>query len=369
MTRAIDIKQLIAEEASTPSEKRALEQMASLVEKTFQDDVPYRPEFKAQLRRQLMTQARRQLTPWYRRTAFVGSSVAVAAAALVLVVGMNMWQKQSPEAELPQVAQAPSTTGTNTPEPIAPAEPERISLVSAVKDAQPVFVPDQDLAMVTPPRGASVDVSRGLGLQQLTGRTDMDQFRLMARGLAFRGESRRTAEGYEVSEEGRSLSLLDNGKVVYADENPAASQGAVAIDADAAKTAAYRFLDRARLPIPGQPEVKEETGGFAVVYTEYLEERPVINAQTLVLVTDRGAVVKAEAYVPLGLKLQGSFEALTAAEAIAAATSRGGSFERAELVWVRTEGEETIYLQPYWQVFGTDSGGKAVARYVPALKR
>ncbi len=370
MTRAFDLKQLIAEEASGPAERRAMEEMASRLEEALHEDVPYRPAFKAQLRQRLVAEARRHVVPWYRRTSVIGSGVAVAAAAFVLVFGMNMWQQQGTTEQPPDATQPPAVTPQVAKDPTPVEQPGRISLVSDIKDAQPVYVPDTPLASVSrAPSPVKVDPSKGLELQYLTGRPDEAQFRTMAQGLAFRGESRRSSEGYVVEEGTRKLILTDDGKVNYTDSDPEIPLGSALIDAEGAKAVAYRFLDRAWLPIPGQAEVKAETGGFTVVYTEYLAERPVINAQTLVLVTDRGGVLKAEAYVSSGIKLKGSFRALTEAEALEEAKARGGSFDRADLVWVRTKGEETVYLQPYWRAYGTDSSGRAVARYVPALKR
>ncbi|MFZ5813792.1 MAG: hypothetical protein ACOY93_00635 [Bacillota bacterium] len=364
MTRAVDIKQLIAEEASTPADRRSLEQVANRLEESLSEEVPYRPEFKAQLRKQLMAQARQQLTPWYRRPAFMGSGLAVAAAAVVLAIGLNLYQK-NPEAVLPQVDPGPAEVAEQ-PNPVPPTP--NVSLVRSLpRDLRQVALADERLGAATPAFTGSAGTTQGLELKQLTARPNEEQFRAMAGRLAFRGESRRTDEGWSITEGDRSLTLTEDGQVGYT--NPAEPAAAETVDAQGARTAAHRFLDQALLPIPGQPVVVAGEDSFQVIYTEQVDGRPVINGRTLIRVSGKGSVLEARAFVATGIKTYGNYTTvLTEAEALAAAQSRGGTFDRADLVWVRTPGEETVYLQPYWRAFGTDSQGEAIVRYVPALK-
>lgn len=367
MTRAYDIKELVAEEASGTAERRVLEEVAHRLEESLAGDVPYRPEFKAQLRRQLIAQARQQLTPWYRRPAFFGSGMAVAAAAAVLFVGLRFWESERAPALPPQAENAPQVTP-----PASEPGQNPITRVSALPaDLTQVTVADEQLnpALPVPEAVRGAEVAQGLQLKRLTARPNGEQLRSMASRLAFRGESRRTSAGWEIMDEDRSLILQDDGQVSYTDSTPPAGAAGAKVTEDAARQAAYQFLDKALLPVPGQPVVSSEPGGYAVVYTEQVENRPVVNARTQVLVSEQGKVTRAQAYVSSGTETQGTYVAVTQAEALAEAANRGGSFDRADLVWVRTPGEGTIYLQPYWRVFGTDQSGTPVVRYVPALKR
>jgi hypothetical protein len=360
------MKQLIAEEASSTAERRELEELAGRLEEILRADVPYRPEFKAQLRRRLVAQARQQLTPWYRRPAFLGSGMAVAAAAAVLFFGLHMFRQPLEQHRAP-TAQVPEST---TPPPVEPRAqgPGITSLVQVPTDVRVVAMADEAQSAALPrPNFAANDASQGLQLKRLSAHPDEGQFRALATRLAFRGESRRTPEGWSLTEGSRSLSLGLDGQVNYTDTAPAGN--GPAIDAERAKQEAYRFLDKAALPVPGQPVVTSENHLFTVTYTEQVEGRPVVNARTVVQISDQGAVLKAQAYVPSGTETHGTYPAIPESEALAQAKSRGGSFDRADLVWVRTPGEGVVYLQPYWRVFGTDSSNQPVVRYVPALKR
>lgn len=368
MTRAHDIKQLIAEESTGTAERRLLEEMASRLEDTLSSEVPYRPEFKAHLRRQLMVQARRQLTPWYRRPAFLGSGVAVAAAAAVLFVGLRFWTTGNLPPE--NTIQTPiATEPTPLPPPPEVDRPSVIFTVSLPADLRQLELADEPLSATSPGPdfAGNAEVSQGLQLKRLTARPGEEELRTMASRLTFRGESRQTSAGWQVSEGSRTLLLRDDGQVIYTDTAPAEGP---TVGADTARQAAFQFLDKALLPVPGQPVVLAEPTGFQVVYTEQVEGRPVVNARTVITVNDRGMVTRAEAYVSSGTATHGTYaNVLTEAEAVEQAKSRGGSFDRADLVWARTPGEGTVYLQPYWRVFGTDTSGTGVVRYVPALKR
>jgi len=175
--------------------------------------------------------------------------------------------------------------------------------------------------------------------------------------------------GWAVTDADRSLTLTADGTVQYADVAEAALV-ADPVDAQEAGQAARRFLDQALLPVHSQPAITEKEDGFQVVYTEQVEGRPVVNARTEIEVSEAGSVTRAKAYVASGVATHATYTAVVSeADALAQAASRGGSFERADLVWVRTAGEGTVYLQPYWRAYGRDTQGADVIRYVPALKR
>lgn len=365
MTRAFDTKQLIAEQAASPAERRGLEEIAERLEESLGADVPYRPEFKAQLRRKLMHSARQQLTPWYRRPAFLGSGLAVAAAAAVLVVGLNL--QLGPGTQ--EVDPRPQVASPETP-PVTEPKPTVVTLVSELRNVPVVPLADERLAAADSPSfTGAADISQGLPLRRLTARPDAEQFRTMASQLAFRGESRRTANGWVATEESRTLAMTDDGQVGYQESAPAAPAAGRTISAEEARQLAQRFLDRALLPIPGQPAITAEPGGFTLVYTEQVDEHPVVNARTVIRLNAGGTVVNVQAYVASGTEVAGRFAAVSQAEAIAEARAKGGTFDRADLVWVRTAGEGTVYLQPYWRVYGIDGQGTPILRYVPALKR
>lgn len=365
MTKAYDVKQLIAEQTSGVTERLALEDVAQRLEDRLSAEVPYRPAFKVQLREQLIAQARQQMTPWYRRRAFLGSFMAVATAAAVLVVGLNLWQRDG-FGEVPLAVQPPGVARQSPPD----QPPNLVTLVASVPaDLTQPTLPDERREASAVQQGQPTAEAQSLQLKQLTARPSEEEFRAMATRLAFRGESRRVGASWAAEEGSRQLTLTDEGQVGYIDASPVAQTGAT-IDADGARQAAFRFLDQALLPVhTGQPEVRPEGGGYTVIYEESVEGRPVVNAKTIVRVNNRGSVERAEAYVASGVTVQGTYLGVTEAEAVAAAQGRGGNFQRADLVWVRTPGEGSVYLQPYWRAYGTDSQGAPIVRYIPALKR
>lgn len=87
-----DIKGILDEHVQEAGELHALGQMAERLEQVLVKEVPYRPEFKAQLRKRLVTAARPKALPWYRRGSVWGTGLGVAAAAAVLVIGLQFLQ-------------------------------------------------------------------------------------------------------------------------------------------------------------------------------------------------------------------------------------------------------------------------------------
>lgn len=369
MTKAQDIRQLIAEQAAEPSERRAMEHVAEGLERSLAKDVPARPEFKAQLRRQLMAQARKNASPWYKRPAVWGSTLGVAAAAAVLAVGLNMFQATAP-------GQVPGTKTGPTPNVVVdPNGPKSVvpGLTSALKDVTLPVLDDQAIPAGSRPETGAPDVAQGLTPLVLTGSPDQQFLSDMAGRLGFTAQVVKSGDTFRVSQNGRSLSLSADLKLVYGEDLPLEPPpGATAGDAEVARAAARRFLQDAGLPAPDlQPVVAELSGrpGYAVTFTPRVEGRPVVNGQTLVVVT-AGRVVQATMYAPTGQSATERIGAVPVADALAEANRRGGSFSGADLVWVRSATKSgAVYLLPYWRAFGTNAQGAAVARYVPALTK
>jgi len=361
MSKLMDIERLIAEQASSPADQRALEQIARRLESTLATEVPYRPEFMAQLRQRLLKAAQRQMTPWYRRPSVVGPGMAVAAV-LVLAFGLNL-VKQEP-AQPPPVQEVPSGTAYEPPS----VEPEgTATLVSLPADLREVALPDEPLdPSLHLPVGEDAAGARRLELKRLTARPDEEEFRRLAARLSFHGETQRSAAGWSAEDSGRFLSLTTDGRVTY--RNQDAPVGVP--DGELARQAARRFLDQAYLPIPAaQPVVVKGDRATTVLYVEQLDGRPVANALTRVEVGQGGTILKADAFIASGVVSGGSYDALSRDEALAAAAARGGAFHQADLVWVRTPGDGVVYLQPYWRLYGIDARGEEIVRYVAALRR
>ncbi|MBY6274829.1 hypothetical protein [Symbiobacterium thermophilum] len=374
MSRYADITELIAEQAADPTEQKALEAVARKVARELERPVPYRPEFRDALREELMRTARRRLRPWYRRPAVVGPGLAAVAAAVALAVGLQF--AQPPAGQGPgQVAQhepAPSVVPTPSTEPSPPGAQggaDTPYLVALPADLPEVRLADERTTEESLLAPATSPVIASVQLMRLTARPGEAEFRTMAARLGFRGESRRTDRGWVVADEDRTLTMTMDGTVQYADlTEPDAD--APRVDEQAAGQAAQRFLDQAALPVHSQPDITPREDGFMVVYTEHVEGRPVVNARTEIAVNQAGTVVRAKAYVPSGVTIQATYtEFVSEREAVEMAESRGGSFRRAELVWVRSVGDGTVYLQPAWRVLGTNAQGTPVARYVAALSQ
>lgn len=358
MSRARDIKQIITEQSAGGAEQRTLEHLADRLDSTLGPDVPFRPEFKAELRHQLMAQARRTLTPWYRRTAVWGSGMAVAAAAAVLVVGLQL--SGTGPAPGPAEVHPPESIVQIPPQQFVPFQVSRKTEVPVVVLADEVLPPDAAVPALPVP-----DVSQGLKVMQLTGRPDQRQFADLSARLGFGRTVTEAAGSFRVDEGPRSLQLTVQGLVLYRDARVNVQAGPQP-GADAARAAARAFLEQAALPVPElNPPV---TADGRVVYTPRVAGLPVINGRTVVRVGP-GGVAEASAYVQSGVTEYETAQGVPQADAVTAAAARGGSFSGADLVWVRTEVDQGAFLQPYWRVFGTSQQGERIARYVPALSR
>ncbi len=364
MTKAQDIRQLIAEESIGSGERRALETVADKLDRSLAKDVPARPEFKAQLRRQLMAQARRQMAPWYKRPAVWGSTLGVAAAAAVLAVGLNMLNAENPITPVPGPGAVTEKQG-DTPQSKVDAQ-----LTSAIPDLIQPTIPDELVPTGAGPEGGAA-AAQSLGLYHLTVVPDEQALTDVAVRLGMSGAAQRSSSGWRLSQGSRDLQLTSDGQMIYADRGAEKPGAAKIAGADAARTAARQFLQTAVLPVPdAQPVVNTNAVTYEVLFTPRVEGRPVVNSRTRVLVSDTGRVLEVVAFLPSSEAATRPYSAYSADEAIATAKRQGGAFSEADLVWVRTVTESrAIYLQPYWRVFGTNAQGARIARYVPALKR
>lgn len=373
MTRIQEINDMIHEEAASPADRKALESLAGALEETLSHEVPYRPEFKAQLRRKLMAEARRTLTPWYRRPAVWGTSLGVAAAAAVLAVGLQMFDPAAPlnpETSPPEVASTPAPTEIkNQPVPVNPV------LTSAERLSLPVLALEDERLPAGhsgPGSLAGVDLARGLQVYQLTGLSGRVDERLLtevAGRLGLTNPPRQTAQGLQVTQDDRALLLMPDGKMVYTDPAAANPSGTPTSGPEGAQALARRFLDRAALPVPDLSPTVTGTSVFTVIYTPRVDGWPVVNGRTVIRVTDRSGVARAEAFAPSGLESKGLQPAISLEQGQRLAQERGGlvTVTGADLVWVRTPAQNGVYLQPYWRLFATNTQGERIARFVSAL--
>ena len=367
MTKAQEIRDLIAEQSSGPGERKSIEAVAGRLEDSLAHEVPYRPEFKAQLRHRLMTEARRSLTPWYRRPAIWGSSMGVAAAAAILAVGLQLWQTAPPAPQ--DGAPPPALTETPAPNDVTHGGTQVVPrVVSDLNLPAPALADEMLAAGATGPEPlAGVAWHAGLRVYLVSMQPDAAQFDRIAQGLGFTQSPQVTTLGYQATEGARTLQLTSLGEVTYIDATPA---GGAPADEAGAQAAARRFLERAVLPIPSQPEVRQgEQQDLVVTYTPRIDGRPIINERTGIQVTAGNQVARAVAFVQARREAGKAYAALPPDQAVSRAQERGGSFEQADLVYVRTMSGEAVYLQPYWRVFGTNSAGARVARFIPALLR
>ncbi|HLN64797.1 MAG TPA: hypothetical protein VK464_25005 [Symbiobacteriaceae bacterium] len=370
MTKAQDVREAIAENSVTPAERRAMEVLADRLEETLTADVPHRPQFKAELRSRLVAQARRQMTPaWYRRPAVWGSAMAVAAAVGILAVGLQMWGPAGPGPKpAGETAQAPAN-------PVTPATPGVNPSITA-KQVNTINLPVVALAPEVLPAGHPGPESIG-GLQQATelnlylasGRPDEAQFARMASGLAFTGKAVTGPRGFSLTEGTRTLTMTLDGAVTYEDRT--ADSAGAAMTAEKAQAAARTFLENAALPIPTlTPAVLvNDKGVWAVEYTPRVDGRLIVNARTLIQISPGGKVVQAGAFVQQTYQAAGPYSVNPAAEALRQARAAAdATYDGVDLVYARTLDREAVYLQPYWRVFGVNSQGARVVRYVPALQ-
>jgi hypothetical protein len=372
MTKSRELEELIAEQAKSRAEQRALIETVDTLKRTLERPVPHRPEFKAQLRERLMAAAKAASPmPWYRRSAVWGPAVGLVAAVAVLAVGLQVYRQHPGGQTASSSPIVPSVAQPVNPHSV-PITVSRTHLpMVALNDA-----PADDLA----PEGAP-NVAGGLAYYQLTVRPDRQTLVTLAQKLKLPepGPGDPASGELRVTEGARLLFLQSDGEVVYGDKAPdsAADTALPQIEAQGAVDVALHTLHALDLPVPTlDPTVKEVAIGavphaFVVAYTPRVEGRPIVNAVTQVVVTDRGRVTQLAAYLPTNQELKRPSEALTVDQALQQAQAHGGasSFTTADLVYARTVDGTAIYLQPYWRVFGQSDSGSRIVRYVPALVR
>ncbi len=376
MTKAQDIRELLAEQRCGPGERQALEELAEALEETLSQEVPHRPEFRALLREQLVAEARRRLVPWYRRPALWGPALGLAAAAVVMAVGLGLWQ----DAPMPETNGAGNGRiavhpGGNVQEIDSSEVKLNPELVARLTLPQ-VRVPDEVLPPDHPGAEsiANLNWEDGLKVYQVMGRPDRSQVEAMARALGFERSLERIPTGYQVEEDGRRLQVTEDGQVTYEDRRPAPDAGPSRIDAEDAQQVARQFLDMTALPMPSLPTVstvlnpRDGKTLFVVTYAYRVDGRPVVNARTTVRVDPSGRVAAAEAFVPGNEQEIGRYAVITPDEALRQARQQGrATFDTVDLVYVRTVDGKAVFLQPYWRTFGRDAQGNRLARYVSAL--
>lgn len=378
MRKQQEIRELIAEHGVAPEERQAMQAVAEALEEKLAPNVPFRPAFQAELRQQLMVRARQTLTPWYRKPAVWGPSLSVAAAAAVLMIGLQIWQEAPVETPSPtpsawtpwSLPQDPITSNPPEVQPNLVSDSGELGLVG-------ITVPDQPLPEDHPGPAsiAQLDLARGLPVFQLVQLTDQAQFSRVAEGLGLGQPPVVRSDEITVVQDAITLVMAADGRVTFRDTAVSSTiANRPEIDLEGAQEAAQRFLLRAGLPIPSQPVVTEEVlpttkqTVLAISYMPRVGDFPVVNAQTVIYVTPQNQVVWAEAYVPSREESRGNYKAVMPTSALVAAQNLGGgTFEKIDLVYVRTPGEHGLFLEPFWRLFGTDATGERVTRFVPAL--
>jgi hypothetical protein len=371
MTRADDVRELIQEQSSGPDERRTMQAVTGRLEGTLSEDVPYRPEFKADLRRRLMTEARRELTPWYRRPAVWGTSMAAAAAVAVLAVGMQLWQGGQPGTNqplppTPQVTKQVQPSGTKG----VGVDPHLVNRSPLpVLELQPEALP---AGSPGPESIAGLETVTRLNAYRVTSQADQGLFVRMAQGLGFATQGQAEGGGFRVTQGTRNLTMTADGHIAFRDTAPAPAAGTEPVDAAGAQSEARSFLDQAALPVPSQPVVLEGLVDgkqvYAVAFTPRIENRPVVNGQTVVQVSIQGRVTQADAYLQAAPEAQGPYDVVGPAEALAGVQKLGdGTWNGVDLVYARTPAQQAVFLQPYWRVYGATPQGVRMVRYVPAL--
>jgi len=369
-----DIKGILSEHTHEAGELRALSRTAERLEKVLGQEVPYRAEFKAQLRQQLVAMARPAGEPWYRRVSVWGSGLGLVAAAAVLVIGLQLLQ--GGPVEPPGMTALPP----NAPEIV---DRPRIALLPRLTNQLNLTtpqIPDEVVRPTSPEADPSnvVNAEQGLRVYTLTARPNEEQFTDLAVRLGVSAMIQRVDRGFQAFDDRRKLQMTMDGMVQFEDLVPPQTEAAPVVNAIEARAIARRFLDRAALPVLDlQPAVHEERtaqglASFTVSYAPRVDQMPVINGRTLIRVSSQGHVDRAEAFVASGHQTTIPYAVISKEDAILAAKERGDfvpSANVSDLVLVRTVGDQAVYLQPYWRIFGQSSSGVQVARYVPALVR
>jgi hypothetical protein len=366
-----ELRELLEENGADP---RAYAHLAAGLQAELESPVMMRPEFRVELRTRLMAEARERLRrPWWRRPLVWSSLGGVAAAAVVLTIGLRLYTggerslvpgsdlTTPPVTHLPEAGKEPTGTA-----PGLSGTPHRVSSTKL-----PVLhLADEQRAGTIDQAGGALDPSAELPVYVLTGQVNEALFQTIADRFGMSGGSPTSRPGeFGVTLGARTLKLQTDGHLTYEDASPAPSPTGETQVADPA-TVATTFLQQVQLPVvEAHPSVREEAGHYLVIYQDRYLGRPIVNGATRVWVSRAGVIRRLDTFTPAGQQYDTAYTAVPLGEALAKASALGGSFTSGDLVWVRTPSGDTVYLQPYWRLFGTDQQGQPVVRYLPALQR
>lgn len=404
MRQKPDVNEAITEHTRSLREAADLGRVARLLDEEIGTAVPARPAFRAQLRAQLMAEARRTLgnrgaqrsgrRPWLRYTGW--GLGAAAAAAMAVALHWNLTRPALPGVHGPgdgAAAQHPAPAAVNVeyiwdrpvvvqtnhalPEPVlsaadgglyAPPEvarsgqraPARFALALPA-GAQP---PTQAMVYRITPAGAGAmaGLARALGLPEP-----------QADGGALRS-----------ADSCQTLALAAPAAVTYANSCPAAGAGEQRLTPEAAEAAARHFLARAGLePNPATPltvSYDEAAQQVRVAWEEPLGGGwPLRLAQpNRITLTHAGEVIAAR-FVPVRAAAESAVSLRPPAEALQdlqgmelpGAGPYRIAISRADLVYGLPEAAmadgAAALAQPFWRFDGTTETGYRFVGYAPAV--
>lgn len=401
MTQGSEIRRLVAESATTAEERQELAQVVEILE-NLEGRVPYRPEFRAQLRERLKQEARRT-RPWYRRPQVWTAGGAVAAAVGAFAV-LSFWQNSADPRGQGVLDSAPPGVGIQTAANPGVEQP-------AAQPINPTAVVRPTLQLVGSikiPRAERPDVWEG-GLQKagtyasrVTVRTaegltappvsEVQKIYLVAelppqpeslikraQRMGFKAEVADSSGGsLRVVESGRSLELHADGRLIY--QGDAEGIAMPAPDEAGAEWAARIWLEEAGIVAPaGDRSVALENDLWRVSFTPVMQGGARAITETIsVWVAQSGHIVKAETTTG-SLEERGEAPSISLEQALQqlrVRTLEGVEGEvvlivnAAELVYARPVSLRTgepLYLQPYWRL-SASVGAATVHRYVPAVQ-
>jgi hypothetical protein len=397
VSQSSDVRSAIWEQARSEQERRELEEIVRALD-GLGEQIPYRPEFRAQLRQRLLREARR-MRPWYRRKGLWTAATAVAAGigAVVLFQAFDGGGTQRQPVQVPLAAQqAPAA-----PDPVQPTQviavtefrPSQGQLVAAQYVLGRADLPDEwvgegrkagawtakislqiDPSMSLPPVGTTESV---YVILQVPPRPE--SLALRAERMGFRsGVAGSFGDLLTVAEGHRRLELHPDGRLVY--EAGADGAAVPASDEAGATGAARRWLEEAGIAAPaGEPLVSRENGAWQVTFVPVFRNGfPAVTEAIRVWVVPTGHVVRATATTGQ-LEERGELPVITAEQAIQLLEGRpleglegdaALTLTQMELVYARPTTllpGAPLFLQPYWRAT-LQAGETTIRRYVPAIK-